>query len=178
MSKEFFVHEWLKAHPIFYMLSHMVIMPVFDIYATACDWLMAGAAPPPGLGWFLAVSYLNGIVIEIGRKIRAPEDEEEGVETYSFLWGRGRALLFWLGAMTLTAACAWRGALLIGFAVPVTGLLLLLLAAATVVAATFNAAPLRGRGKRIELLSGVWTLLLYLGLGAVPLLLRYLQGGA
>lgn len=177
MSKEFFVHEWLKAHPVFYMLSHMVIMPVFDIYATACDWLMAGAAPPRGLSWFLAVSYLNGIVIEIGRKIRSPQDEEAGVETYSVLWGRGRALLVWLGAMLLTAVCAWRGALLIGFATPVAVLLLLLLSAAALLAVTFSAAPLPGRGKRIELFSGVWTLLMYLSLGAMPLLLRFLQGG-
>lgn len=176
MSKEFFIHGWLKRHPIIYMLSHMVIMPVFDIYATACDWLMAGAAPPRGLIWFLGVSYLNGIVIEVGRKIRSPQDEEEGVETYSFLWGRSRALLAWLGAMSLTAVCAWRGALLIGFAVPVSLLLLLLLSGAALLAITFHAAPLPGRGKRIELFSGIWTLLMYLSLGAVPLLIQHFQG--
>lgn len=178
MSKEFFVRDWLKASPIVYMLSHMVVMPVFDIYATACDWLTAGAMPPHGLGWFLAVSYLNGIVIEIGRKVRAPEDEEEGVETYSALWGRPRALGAWFVAMVLTALCAWRGALLIDFAAPVALLLALLLAAAAFLAISFARSPLPGRGKRVELFSGVWTLLMYLSLGAVPLLLRYWQGGA
>ena len=178
MTKEFFIHDWLKAHPITYMLSHMVILPVFDIYATACDWLMAGAAPPHGLGWFLAVSYLNGIVIEIGRKIRAPQDEEEGVETYSVLWGRSRALLAWLGAMLLTAVCAWRGAQLIGFAGPLALLLCVLLLIAGLLAVSFNTAPLPGRGQRIELFSAVWTLLMYLSLGAIPLALRFLQGGA
>lgn len=177
MSKEFFVHGWLKRHPTFYMLSHMVIMPVFDIYATACDWLTAGAAPPCGLIWFLLVSYLNGIVIEVGRKIRAPADEEEGVETYSILWGRHKALLVWLSAMLLTALCAWRGALLIGFATPVALLLLGLLSAAALLAGSFAAAPLPGRGKHIELFSGIWTLLMYLSLGAVPLLLRFVHGG-
>jgi len=178
MSKEFFAHTWLKAHPVIYMLSHMVIMPVFDIYATACDWLMAGAAPPRGLGWFLVVSYLNGIVIEIGRKIRAPQDEEEGVETYSAIWGRGRALLVWLGSMLLTAVAAWRGSVLTGFATPVALLLLLLLTCAVLLAVSFNAAPLPGRGKRIELFSAVWTLVMYLSLGAAPLAFRFLSGGA
>lgn len=178
MSKEFFVRDWLKSRPIAYMLSHMVVMPVFDIYATACDWLTAGALPPHGLGWFLAVSYLNGIVIEIGRKVRAPEDEEEGVETYSALWGRPSALAAWLGAMLLTALCAWRGAVLIGFAAPVAALLALLLAAAAFLAISFARSPLPGRGKKVELFSGVWTLFMYLSLGAVPLLLRYWQGGA
>lgn len=178
MSKEFFIHEWLKAHPVVYMLSHMIIMPVFDIYATACDWLMAGAHPPHGLFWFLAVSYMNGIVIEVGRKIRAPHDEEEGVETYTVLWGRRRALLVWLGAMFLTALCAWRGALLIDFAGPVTILLLSLFTGAIVLALRFAANPLPSRGKRFELFSGIWTLCMYLSLGAIPLLIRALSGGA
>jgi 4-hydroxybenzoate polyprenyltransferase len=155
----------------------MIILPVFDIYATACDWLMARVTPPQGLIWFLAVSYLNGIVIEIGRKIRAPEDEEEGVETYTVLWGRPRALAAWLGAMGLTALCAWRGAVLIGFATPVALLLLILLVSATLVAIRFARHPLPGRGRHFELVSGIWTLVMYLSLGAGPLLLRFLQGG-
>ncbi len=178
MSKEFFVHEWLKAHPLFYMLSHMVIMPVFDMYATACDWLMAGNGPPRGLVWFLAASYLNGIVIEIGRKIRAPEDEEEGVETYTFLWGRSRALLSWLGAMLLTALCAWRGSVLIGFSSIVVPLLAALLLGAAALAANFAGSPLPGRGKRFEAMSGAWTLVMYLSLGGAPLLVRFIQEGS
>ncbi len=71
------------------MASHMLILPLVDLYATACDWRVGGRAPAPpdGLAWFLVVSYLNGMVIEIGRKTRAPADEEHGVETYSALWG-------------------------------------------------------------------------------------------
>ena len=61
-----------------------------------------------GLGWFLAASFFNGIVIEVGRKVRAPQDEEPGVLTYSVAWGRPRALAVWLGAMAVTAACASR----------------------------------------------------------------------
>ncbi len=174
MSKEFFVRHWLKKRPLAYMLSHMVVMPIFDIYATACDWLAAGSSPPAGIGWFLAASYTNGIVVEIGRKIRAPEDEEEGVETYSFLWGRPRALVAWLTAMFLTALFAWRGAILIGFATSVAWLLAALLLAAACLARSFNHAPLAGRGKQIENFAGVWTLSMYLGLGVIPLLIRYL----
>ncbi len=28
MTREFFVPEWLKAHPVIYMTSHMVIVPI------------------------------------------------------------------------------------------------------------------------------------------------------
>ncbi len=174
MTKEFFVRRWLRGRPVAYMLSHMLVMPIFDIYATACDWLPAGSGPPRGLGWFLAASYLNGIVIEIGRKIRAPADEEEGVETYSFLWGRGRALTVWVGVMFLTALCVAQGARLVGFAVSVTLLLAALLVAASCLARSFGRSPSPGRGKQIENFSGLWTLAMYLSLGVVPLLIRYL----
>ena len=168
MSKEFFVGEWLKAHPITYMLSHMIIMPMIDLYATACDWLEPLGSPPDGLHWFLIVSYFNGIVIEIGRKVRSPEDEEEGVDTYSFLWGRVQATYIWLGAVVLTALFAWIGAVRIGYGLPVLIVLLILLLAASVISAIFVNKPLPGRGRWIEHFSGVWTLLMYLSLGAAP----------
>jgi UbiA prenyltransferase family len=174
MSKEFFVGQWLRAHPITYMLSHMVILPLVDLYATACDWLVAGSGPPRGLIWFLMVSYCNGLVIELGRKIRAPEDEEPGVNTYSALWGPARAASAWLSALFLTAACAAVTASQVGFLAPAVCLLLTLCVLAAIVAGRFVQMPRPSRAKLIEPYSGVWTLLVYLSLGAVPLLLRWL----
>ena len=119
MSVEFFARDWLKARPITYMWTHMLIVPLVDYYATACDWLAQGAAQPSGLRWFLLVSFCNGIVIEVGRKLRAPTDEEDGVQTYTVLWGRQRAVLVWLGAMLATASFAVLAALSIAFVLPV-----------------------------------------------------------
>ena len=48
----------------------MLIVPLVDLYATACDWWVAGLAAARRTLWFLVVSYLNGLVIEIGRKTR------------------------------------------------------------------------------------------------------------
>jgi 4-hydroxybenzoate polyprenyltransferase len=174
MSKEFFAPGWLKARPVVYMLSHMVIVPLIDLYATACDWWPALGRPPAGLFWFVVVSYFNGLVIEMGRKVRAPADEEEGVATYSALWGRRAAVLAWLGAMAATAACAVQAARAIDFVLPVAVWLGGLLATAALVARGFLRDPAPGRGKRIELLSGLWTIGMYLSVGAVPLLWRVL----
>lgn len=171
MSKEFFVPDWLKAHPIIYMASHMVIVPLIDLYTTACDWLVAGeSVPHGGLAWFLVVSFFNGVVIELGRKIRAPQDEERGVETYSALWGRPAAALAWLGALAVTAVSAWLAACEIGFAGPVGWLLAGLLLVAGAVALRFLRQPVTRRAKLIETVSGVWTILMYLSVGAAPLL--------
>src|SRR5688572_8933690 len=53
MTKEFFLRDWLKARPITYLWTHMLIMPLVDFYAAACDWLAADAELPGGLTWFV-----------------------------------------------------------------------------------------------------------------------------
>ena len=169
MSKEFFAGEWLKARPLLYMISHMLIMPLIDFYTTACDWLPAGSAPPYGLTWFLVISYFNGVVIEMGRKIRAPGDEETGVETYSALWGRGPAVLAWLGALLLTAASAWLAAVEIQAPGLAGWLLAALLLAAAVTAARFLRLPVTVRARQIEKMAGLWTIGMYLGVGILPI---------
>ena len=172
MTREFFAPSWLKAHPGAYMASHMVVIPLIDLYATACDWLVAGdGRPPDGLVWFLLVSYANGVVVEIGRKIRAPGDEEPGVETYSALWGRQTAVTAWLSAAVVTALLAWQTASHVGIPVQVALMLAILLAGCGVIAHQFMRRPVAGAGKRIEVASGVWTLLMYLSLGAAPAIL-------
>lgn len=107
MGQEFFVRDWLKAHPVAYVLSHMVIVPFIAAYAVSTQTIpQAGTAFPPHLLPFLATCFCNGLVIELGRKIRLPAGEETGVETYSALWGLSRATRLWLGAVGATALCA------------------------------------------------------------------------
>lgn len=176
MSKEFFAKSWLKGRPFTYMWTHMLIMPLIDFYTTACDWLVAGVHPPKGLVWFLLVSFFNGMVVEIGRKIRAQQDEETGVETYSFLWGRSRAVAGWLLAMMITAIFACLAAQRIDFRTPVLWMLAVLIVSAATVGTAFLRKPKAKRGHWFEIMSGVWSLLMYLSLGAVPLFVRTFWG--
>jgi UbiA prenyltransferase family len=174
MTREFFARDWLKARPIVYMVSHMGIMPLVDFYATGCDWVPLGySMPPKGLLWFLLVSFVNGMVIEIGRKIRSPQDEERGVETYSFLWGRRRAVVVWLMMMCGTGAMACVAARSIGFIGLVITILSVVIIVSAVTAGRFLRMCAIGGGKRIETMAGVWSLVLYLSLGILPLCLRY-----
>jgi 4-hydroxybenzoate polyprenyltransferase len=173
MTKEFWARDWLARHPFTVLWSHMLIMPLIDLYATACDWLAAGTGAPPGLGllWFLVASFFNGMVVEIGRKIRVPADEEAGVQTYSSTWGRRRAVLAWLVVMGLTTLFATLAAHAVGATAVVLGILGVLLVVAIVEGSRFLATERANRGKRIEMLSGVWTIGMYLGVGVVPFLL-------
>ena len=172
MSTEFFLRDWLKARPVTYLWTHLLIMPLVDLYATACDWLAAGAAPPRGLFWFLLISFLNGLAMETGRKIRARQDEEPGVETYTCLWGRRTAVGAWLAALFLTALCGLVAAWHVDFTAPAAAVIAPALLAATVVAVVFLRQPVTRRARLFEAASGLWTLLLYLSLGVLPLLLR------
>ncbi len=172
MSKEFFARKWLKERPVIYLFSHMAIMPLVDWFATGCDWVPSGESMPAGLLWFLAASFCNGVVIELGRKIRAPEQEERGVETYSFLWGRPVAVTAWLAAMAATLGCAMMAAGRIGFVAEVAWVLGGLWVGAAVLGGIFL-KTLKGKlAKGIEAVAGIWTLALYLTLGVVPLVAR------
>lgn len=170
MSVEFFCRDWLKRRPVVYLVSHMGIMPLVDFFGTACEWLPRGSSAPAGLGWFLAASFFNGIVIEIGRKLRQPADEEEGVETYSRLWGKRGGAAVWVGSLVATLTCAAMASAAIGFMVPVVAALGLVMMAALAVLPGYLRGSLAGG--RLETLSAVWTLVLYLLLGVAPLALR------
>ncbi len=167
MSVEFFCRSWLKKRPILYLLTHMGIMPLVDFFGTACEWLPRGSTASAGLGWFLTASFFNGIVIEIGRKLRQPGDEEEGVETYSQLWGKTGGAAVWVVALLATGVCAVMAARVIGFVEPVVVSLSVILMLAAAAVFSFLRGSLSG--KKVEAVAALWTLVLYLTLGLVPL---------
>lgn len=169
MSKEFFVRDWLRARPITVLWTHMLVMPLIDLYATACDWIPAHAPIAPGLRWFLVASFFNGMVVEIGRKIRAPEMEEPGVETYSVLWGRKRAVIAWVTTMAVALASAVLAAREIGSERSVGVVLGAIWVTSLTAGVAFSARPTRGRAKLIEPLAGVWTLAMYVAVGIAPI---------
>lgn len=101
MTAEFGVPKWLKARPVLYLTSHMMIMPLIDLLLTGLEWLPAGMAAM-GLIWFLLLSFANGCVLEIGRKLWSPETEIIGVDTYSGLWGTRKAAAVWAACIVVS----------------------------------------------------------------------------
>ncbi len=170
MSKEFFVRDWLRKRPVTVLWTHMLIMPLIDFYATACDWVPAGASVATGLRWFLVASFFNGMVVEIGRKIRAPETEEAGVETYTVLWGRTGAASAWVVTMAVALGSAVLAARPLGSGRIVLAGLGGVWVISAVAATAFATRPTRARARWIEPLAGVWTLAMYLLVGVIPVL--------
>jgi hypothetical protein len=167
MGREFFVPAWLRARPLAYLLSHMAVMPLIFLYATALDWMVAGDAPPPGIGRFLALAFFNGLVIEIGRKIRAPADERPGVDTYSSAWGTSTALGAWVTAMVVALVNAGLAARAYGAAGATVLALTPLAVAAALPAIMMVRRPEPGAGKRVEVAAGLWVLTCYATFGGI-----------
>lgn len=173
MRKEFFCGVWLRAHPTLYMLTHMLIMPILDFYATACDfapahhWELASRVL-----WYISSSFFSGIVIEVGRKMRAPQDEERGVQTYSKIWGRKVCLLVWsgsqLGAAITTLIATYR----IDCWKPAMILLPIIFVLDLVICIIYVKKPTSKNSKMIEMLSGVWAISEYTAIGILPLIFK------
>ena len=174
MFVEFGVHDWLRRHPWAYNASHMLIIPLVDVVASGFDWRLAGADPPPGLAWFFAVSYCNGVVLELGRKLAPPGAPDPGRRFYTTQLGRGGAVVALASALVVTFGLAWGALSAAGHATGAyVGISVVLLLCAAAVAA-FYARPTAERAKVVELASGVWALGMYLFLGGLPMAAKLL----
>jgi 4-hydroxybenzoate polyprenyltransferase len=172
MFKEFFVHEWLKKNQVAYVFSHMAIIPLVDLVASSAHWSFEGIDPPRALGWFFAVSFFNGILLEIGRKIKMPENEEEGVVSYSKMYGTSNAVKIWLVVLVATLTLAFFAARAIDSPMWVYILLCVFAVACGVFGFIFLKNPSQKAAKMVENAAGIWTMGMYLNLGALPFLIE------
>ena len=170
MSKEFFIPEWLKKHQVAYILSHMMIIPLIDLYSSGLDWLLDGDVLHYGVCWFMAVSFVNGIVLEVGRKIKTPASEEEGVVSYTKLYGTNKAALIWLGLLATTMGLAIGAASYASYGLIAFRFLVSFFIICSIPAILFIKKPSDKKAKYIEYASGAWTILMYLSLGAIPMI--------
>lgn len=171
MTVEFFARDWLRSRAFAYLASHNPFGALIALYAAAFEWLPQGAEPHPALALLAAAVFFDTALLEIGRKIRAPQDEEAGVVTYSAVWGRTRAALAWSGAFALVLACGWLAARATGHGTAFAVLMAPLGAAAAVSCLRYLRNPETRRAKAIEGLSGLATLMLYAALGPIAALL-------
>src|SRR5690606_11612753 len=137
-------------------------------YTTGLDWLAGGVGPPAALTLFLVLTFCNGIVVEVGRKIRPIEAERDGVDSYTRAWGLRPAPVIWLAILAATAAVAAMALAAIGAGLALTGLLLASLALCALPALGFLRHPTAAWARGIETASGLWTIAMYLLLGATP----------
>jgi 4-hydroxybenzoate polyprenyltransferase len=168
MSFEFFVPKWLKTRHTLYLASHMIIMPFIDLYATSIEWIPRGGAFGYGLLVYMISSFCDGTVVEVGRKLRAKENEEYGVDTYTQIWGPKRAMKVWMVCMTISGVSTVLAGFQVNVGFEILVVLSLLYIFAAYVALRFAKEPSPKNAKVFEIFPGVWMLLMYFMLGVLP----------
>lgn len=171
MTVEFGAPVWLKSRPVIYLLSHMAIMPLIDMFLTGLEWVPGGGAAD-GLWMFLALSFVNGCVLEIGRKLWAPSSEITGVETYSKIWGPTQAAVVWVMCVALSFALLVG----VGAATGVMWISLILGGAGAAIcwvsAWQYTTAPTQKMEKRMDTIAGLWVFACYAIAGFAPIVSR------
>lgn len=175
MSKEFFIRAWLKQNQFWYVTTHMLIIPLVDFFASGFDWKLNHEPAPSGLIFFFAVSFMNGIVLEIGRKIKPPDYEEPGVLSYTFQLGTRRAVMLWLGILLVTLALAILASYVAEHAFYAYFALVLVFIICLIPAIMFLKHQTKRNAKLIEYSSALWTFAMYLIIGGIPMLISLLK---
>ena len=184
MAKEFFIKEWLTKRILIYALSHVVIMIFITlVIVNATQYIVLGEAENifkfVALQWYrhnidialiplFTLNYLNGIVLEIGRKTRRADEEEHGVQTYSKLWGKKKAVVI----LSLLFAAEYF-LVILGLSYTYekyflfSGLVLLII---LIISIYFMIKFLKKdlSGKIVKSVSGLWIVFSSMGLGLLP----------
>lgn len=110
MAKEFFCGEWLEKRLPLYAFSHMIIMPMALIWMVQMG--AVGVSLPLEIALLAGLSFLSGAAFEVTRKLRAPEEERENVDSYTKYFGPAGAsalvgLLLLSSAFMLAGLASW-----------------------------------------------------------------------
>lgn len=104
MLKEFFIGDWLRRNFLLYAMTHMLIMPLTALMIFS---FATGRLPWQAPAWFWLYSFVGFFVTsnwEVSRKIRAPEEEIDGVDSYTKAFGLYGAAWVVLGIRVIDTA--------------------------------------------------------------------------
>jgi 4-hydroxybenzoate polyprenyltransferase len=177
MLKEFFLRDWLRRHFLLYAGLHMLIMPLLALLVYS---FTTGRPPWQAPAWFGVYALVGFFVIfnwEVSRKIRAPEDEIEGVDSYTRIFGTyGAAYLVLAIRVVDTLLVSLLGRHL-GLSARFYGILVLLFVVcmAGFLHYRFRTSPRSAR--RMELYAGIYIIAFDLALAVELARLHVLRGG-
>ena len=101
MRFEFGVGAWLSRHILVYAVTHNPIVGLLAYFL----WTVAGGSVGPVLAGYLGAVTLGSLAFEIGRKVRLPHEEIDGIESYSSVLGKRRADVLIVGLRFAAGLC-------------------------------------------------------------------------
>lgn len=88
MTKGFFIKKVLDKHILLEVLLDELMLPVLILYLSSFVYYIELSV----IWKILLIGYIISWIVEIARKIRCKEDEEEGVKTYTAVFGIPKAV--------------------------------------------------------------------------------------
>jgi UbiA prenyltransferase family len=189
LSRGFFAERWLKSHPLINLLVSGLNLALFALFAAACDWGFTSgfatgfsngfgeltALPLKwswGLAGFIAMSFLGGIGLSLGRKIHGLRTEEAIEEAYLTHWTNRRSVSLWLVVVWLLGSMGLVAAISVQVVLPMVVALLFLLSASVLLVWQFSDKPVTRWAERFSLLSELWMVGMYACVGLLPMVWR------
>ena len=163
MAKEFFLGAWLQKRMMLYAISHQLITPISVVWF--CSIATTPDLPPVDILGFALLGLLTTFAYELTRKIRPPEEERVGLDSYTkslgswqapalalcIFVGIGAGTPFWLNHMRIP----WDG---------MTGVILssgALVGLCVFCSISFIRSPEKKWAKGMEAMSALMTLWMY-----------------
>ena len=189
MTKEFFIKNWLTERILIYALSHVIIMIFItlviikgtgyilqDHFLETLYLLLEKYEKNIFMGLIplFALNYLNGIVLEIGRKTRKANEEEHGVQTYSKLWGRKKAVFILCILYVIEYIFVLFGLSNINKEFFLVGQLILTITLILLIYFTIKFLKKDLTGKIPENISGIWILISSMNMGLIQYAVFYM----
>ncbi len=168
MFIRFFVPDLLRGKPTLYLVSHMLIVPMMMLYATAIEWLPRLGTISFGIIMFIISIFCSGMIVEIGAKLIREEDDISYEDTYTKIWGTKRTIKIWMTSLVLSYISTIAAAYPVKAAPEIITVLSAMMCLAIFYCIRFLKNPCTKTGKIFRIFPRVWNVTLYLLLGIVP----------
>lgn len=155
-SQDFFIKKFLDKHILITVLIDELLVAFLALYLSS----FVGFVPVKFLWPILLATYIVSWIVEVARKVRCKEDEEEGVKTYTAVFGIPKATVILIILETIlmllqiyilgTAHLSWIVALYV-----LTNIINLL----------FIKNKDKKSAKKVELFANIFIVIVYLSMG-------------
>lgn len=156
MLKEFFAGIWLRQRFLVYASVHMLVMPLLALTV----WSFATAQYPWQIGvWFGIYALVNFFLAfnwEISRKLRVPDEEVEGLDSYTRLFGTYGAAYMVLLVRVIDTALVALVAYHLGLSKWFYGLLVLLFVVCLIGFVQYRLQTSPRTARRMEIYAGLY----------------------
>lgn len=155
MSKGFFIKKFLEKHILLEVLLDEIMMPLMVLYLSS--FMKIGLNKD--IWKILILSYIISWIVEIARKIRAKQQEEKGVKTYTAIFGIPKAITILIILETLLAIVQY---MILG--VNQIVLIILTYAIINIINILFVIKKDKSFAKMVEISANIYIILVYLSM--------------